>query len=164
MYHFYCALAWVYVRAPTWARKNLPNFFKDNDLCRFPLEIRPWFYCTTVPIIAHGYQSSNFRTLSSDFPNTDFNMSCIITLSQLDWISRLTNIARKIAFSCASQGFTKSAFIISSLREQISVCAAFFVSELNWVMSYSWSSCKRRLNFCLLLSPFPQTFLSFVSL
>lgn len=75
MYHFYRALAWVYVRAPTWAKENPPNFVRVNDLCRFPLEIRLRFYCTAVPIIAHGYQSSNFRTLSSDFPKTDFKMS-----------------------------------------------------------------------------------------
>ena len=164
MYHFYHVLAPVCVRAPTRARKNLPNFLQDNDLCRFPLEIRLRFYCTAVPIITQGYQSSNFRTLSSDFPKTDFNMSCIITLSQLDWISRLTNIARKIALSCMSQGFIKSALIISSLREEISVCAAFFVSELKRVMSYSCNSCNKRLNFCLFLSPFPQTFRSLVSL
>lgn len=116
MYHFYRVLTYVCMRAPTWARKKLPNFLQDNDLCRFPLEIRLRFYCTAVPIIVHGYQSSNFRTLSSDFPNTDFKISCIITLSQLLCSSRLTNRARIIALSCTSQGFIKSAFIISSFK------------------------------------------------
>ena len=75
MYHFYHVVAYVCTRAPTWARKNSPNFFKYNDLRRFPLEIRLRFYCTAVPIFVERYQSSNFRTLSSDFPNTAFKMS-----------------------------------------------------------------------------------------
>ena len=116
LYHFYHVLAYVCVRAPTRARKNLPNFFKDNDLRRLLLEIRLRFYCTAVPIIVHGYQSSNFRTLSSSFRNTLFRMSSIITLSQLLCSSRLTNSALIIALSCTSQGFIKSAFIISSFK------------------------------------------------
>ena len=146
MYHFYLVLAWVYVRAPTWARKNPPNFLSKNDLRRLPLEIRLRFYCTAVPIIAHGYQSSNLCTLSSDFPKTDFRMSRIITLSQLLCISRLTNNALIIALSCSSQGFIKSALIMSSFKELISVCAAFLVSELKRVMSYSCNNWSRRLN------------------
>lgn len=70
MYHFYCVLAYVCMRAPTWARKNLPNFLHNNDLRRSSLEIRLRFYCTAVPIIAQAYQSSNFRTLSSSFLKT----------------------------------------------------------------------------------------------
>ena len=116
MYHFYHVLVCVHVCAPVRARKNLPNFVRVNDLCRFPLEIRLRFYCTAVPIIVHGYQSSNFRTLSSSFRNTLFRMSSIITLSQLLCSSRLTNSALIIALSCTSQGFIKSAFIISSFK------------------------------------------------
>lgn len=151
MYHFYLVLACVCVRAPMWARKNPPNFVRVNDLCRFPLEIRLRFYCTAVPIIAHGYQSSNLCTLSSDFPKTDFRMSRIITLSQLLCISRFTNNALIIALSCSSQGLIKSALIISSFKELISVCAAFFVSELKRVMSYSCNNWSRRLNLVMSL-------------